>query len=174
MKAAEPKNLNDNNFDAGVSALFNAFRHLFTMLGIGIVVLIIWYFTFGGAFTVEERERVLLMNFGVLEEKVYSPDWYWNWPYPVTEIVRIPGPESIQTLTTESFWFFMQPGKKISPDSYENMLTPGKDGYLLTGDSNIVHGAWRMYYHIEDPVTYFKNCLVPDDPAGEDHIFKTS
>jgi len=174
MKEQDTININENNFDAGILALYNAFRYLFTILGVVIVLLIIWFFSFGGAFTVETHERVLIMNFGVLEEKAYEPGWHWNWPYPVTEIVRLPGPESIQSLKTEEFWFFMDPNTDFKSDSYMNMteLVPGKDGYILTGDANIIHGVWTMYYRIQDPVKYFKECSVPENPFGDDTVIR--
>jgi regulator of protease activity HflC (stomatin/prohibitin superfamily) len=168
----EYNNTSENNFDAGVSALFNAFRYLFAGLAVVIVLLIAWYFSFGGAFTVEQHERVLVMNFGKLEKDIYGPGWHWNWPYPVSEIIRVPGPENMQSITSESFWFYMQPGKEFSEMNFTNnsKLTPGKDGYLLTGDANIIHGVWQMDYQIKDAAVYYKKCLVPDNPSDDDQV----
>ena len=165
-------NTPENEINAGVAALFNAFHYLFVLLGAVIVILIIWYFTFGGAFTVEQNERVLVMNFGVLEKNVYKPGWHWTWPYPVTEKVRLPGPDSLQTVTTEDFWFYMKPGQALSDETFssKSKLVPGKDGYLLTGDANIIHGVWMINYYISDPLLYFKTCMLPPDPKGEDNI----
>ena len=174
MNKKEQNNEIENNFDAGVSALFNAFRYLFAVLAAVIVLLIAWYFTFSGAFTVEQHERVLVMNFGKLEKRVYGPGWHWNWPYPISRIIRMPGPENMQYIMSESFWFYMEPGKDLSDPSIQNStkLTPGKDGYLLTGDANIIHGVWQMDYQIENASRYYRQCLVPENPAGNDDILK--
>ena len=159
----------ENNFDAGVSALFNSFRYLFAALAAVIVLLIIWYFSFGGAFTVEQHERVLVMNFGKLKKEVYKPGWHWNWPYPVSEIIRVPGPDNVQSIVSESFWFYMEPGKQINMQG-SSKLTPGKDGYLLTGDANIIHGVWQMDYQIKSASLYYRKCLVPKNPSADDEV----
>ena len=169
----EQKITTENNFDAGISALFNAFRYLFAALAVVIVLLIIWYFSFGGAFTVEQHERVLVMNFGKLEKETYNPGWHWNWPYPVSEIIRVPGPDNVQSIVSESFWFYMEPGKKANLQS-ASQLTPGKDGYLLTGDANIIHGVWKMDYQIKNASLYYIKSLVPKNPSAEDEVLKNS
>jgi len=172
----EQNNRTENDFDAGISALFNAFRYLFAALAVVIVLLIVWYFSFGGAFTVEQHERVLIMNFGKLNKEVYGPGWHWNWPSPVSEIVRLPGPENMQSISTEAFWFYMKPGQEYSEISSQDTtkLTPGKDGYLLTGDANIVHGVWQVDYLIKDAALYYTKCLVPKNPSGDDEILTNS
>ena len=162
----------ESSFDAGIAALFNAFRYIFAALAAVIVILIIWYFTFGGAFTVEQHERVLVMNFGKLEKKIYTPGWHWNWPYPVSKIIRVPGPENIQSVSTRAFWFYVEPGKDEMQGSAN--LTPGKDGYLLTGDANIIHGVWQMDYRINNAISYYTKSMVPDDPAKPDKLLKDS
>ncbi len=167
----EQNSTKENNFDAGVSALLHAFRYLFVALAAVIVLLIVWYFSFGGAFTVEQHERVLVMNFGKLEKETYKPGWHWNWPYPVSEIIRVPGPGNIQSIVSESFWFYMEPGGKVNMKG-GTKLVPGKDGYLLTGDANIIHGVWKMDYKITNASLYYRTCLVPKNPADEDEVLK--
>jgi regulator of protease activity HflC (stomatin/prohibitin superfamily) len=170
----EHNNTTENNFDAGVTALFNAFRYLFAALAVVIVLMIVWYFSFGGAFTVEQHERVLIMNFGKLDKEVYAPGWHWNWPYPISEIIRVPGPENMQSVSSDSFWYYMKPGEKFSETDVRNKskLTPGMDGYLLTGDANIVHGVWQMDYLIKNAALYYRRCLVPDNPSDNDEVLK--
>ncbi|MBN1865007.1 MAG: hypothetical protein JW808_08910, partial [Victivallales bacterium] len=93
--------------DAGVGAILSTLRHVFALLSFAIVGLIVWYFIFGGAFTVEEQEKVLVMRFGRLDPKPRDPGWNWTWPYPICEIVRIP--VNRQTLVTDAFWFYTDP-----------------------------------------------------------------
>ena len=86
-----------SSFGAGISAVLKVLHYLFVLLSFGIVGVLVWYFSFGGAFTVEEQERVLVMNFGKLSGKPYEPGWHWNWPYPISEIVRIRPNREIRT-----------------------------------------------------------------------------
>ena len=134
--------LANSSIGAGLDAVLKMLHYAFVLLSFGIVGLLIWYFSFGGAFTVEEQERVLVMNFGELSDKVYEPGWHWNWPYPISEIVRIPF--SRQTIVTNAFWFFVDPTrpKNSGGSQIQSPLEPGKGGYLFTGDTNIIHSAW--------------------------------
>jgi len=161
---------NSSSLGAGVDAVLKMLRYTFVILSFGIIGLLVWYFSFGGAFTVEEQERVLVMNFGELSDKVYEPGWHWNWPYPICEIVRIP--VNRKTIITNAFWFFTDPTKPKSPDGAPagGPLTPGRGGYLFTGDTNIIHVGWGMFYHVSDPMKYYKKCMGPTDPRDSDPI----
>lgn len=161
---------NSSNLGAGLSAVLKMLRYAFVVLSFGIVGLLIWYFSFGGAFTVEEQERVLVMNFGELSDQVYEPGWHWNWPYPICEIVRIP--VNRKTIVTNSFWFFIDPTKPSNPEEPppSGPLTPGKGGYLFSGDTNIIHVGWGMFYHVSDPLKYYKKCMGPSDPRENDQV----
>jgi membrane protease subunit HflK len=130
--------------------------------------MVLWYFSLGGAFTVEEQERVLIMNFGELSETVYTPGWHWNWPAPISEIVRIP--VSRKTLISNAFWYW--DSSALSGDkknkSLSEKLVPGRDGYLFTGDTNIIHVGFGIFYHISDPYKYYTKCVSPEDPRLDD------
>jgi len=152
-------------------------RYLSIVLSLGIVGLFIWYFSFGGAFTVDPQEQVLVMTFGKLSDTPKKPGWHWNWPYPISEIVRIP--TNRRTLFTSAFWFFIDPTAPPSPEGEDappptSKLTPGKGGYLFTADTNIIHSAWGMFYHVSDPYKYYTKCMGPVDPRGNDPILRNS
>ena len=162
---------NNENINPGIAALFKAFRYVFAFLAFGIVFIIVYYFTFGGAFVVGQQERALVMNFGKLDDKVYGPGWHWNWPEPISEIVRIPC--SRQTIDSTAFWFYIDPTKKFNKEDYVNKveLVPGQDGYLMTGDANIVHAQVVMHYIITSPRKYYENCITPLNPSSDDNVF---
>ena len=161
----------ENAFGGGLTAVTNAFGYLFALLAVAIIGLVAWYFTFEGAFTVEQQERVLVLDFGELRNEVYEPGWHWNWPYPISELVRVPVNQ--QTITSDSFWFFMEPGKKFDDQllASANQLTPGKDGYLLTADANIIHTSWKMFYSVTSPLKYYRGALLPANPKEDDKEF---
>ncbi|MBN1865184.1 MAG: hypothetical protein JW808_09815, partial [Victivallales bacterium] len=49
-------------------------------------------------------------------------------------------------------------------------LAPGKGGYLFTGDTNIVHSGWGIFYHVSDPYKYYTSAMGPADPRGRDNV----
>lgn len=161
---------NSSSLGAGLSAVLKMLRYAFVILSFGIIGLLIWYFSFGGAFTVEEQERVLVMNFGELSNQEYGPGWHWNWPYPICEIVRIP--VNRKTILTNAFWFYVDPTKPQNPEEGppSGPLTPGKGGYLFTGDTNIIHVGWGMFYHVSEPLKYYTKCMGPADPREDDPV----
>ena len=159
-----------SSLGAGLSAVLKMLHYTFVILSFGIAGLLIWFFSFGGAFTVEEQERVLVMNFGELSETVYEPGWHWNWPYPISETVSIP--VNRQSIVTNAFKFYIDPTRPPNPDEPmpATPLSPGKGGYLFTGDTNIIHSAWGMFYHVSDPYQYYTTCMGPADPMEGDHL----
>ena len=149
----------------GAQAMARTLGALFVALRV-VIVLALLSLAFGGLFSVKENEEAMLFHFGRLEtrngaEILRSGNWYWAWPYPIDEIKRIPAQRSI-SITSRQFW------PKIDPNNLQalqggpagpgaNVLRAGEDGYLLTGDANIMHMAWTLTYRIADPKAYYLN-----------------
>lgn len=160
-------------YNSGIQALVTGLRAGFILLAVLIVAMLIWFFTFGGYFTVQAQETILVFRFGKLIDK-FTEDWHWVFPYPVDTIVSIP--TNKQKLTIRKF----MPDKKITAfgeapapeEQAQGPLIPGKDGYLLTADANIIHTEWEISYQITNPEKYYLKCLVPLDPKSEDELFR--
>jgi len=138
-----------------------------------IVIMIIWFFTFGGAVIVDgTRETVLKLYFGKYQE-TFTSGYHWCLPYPINTIVRVP--KSNQTIRSYTFMPADRKSlierKKDAPASSEG-LTPGKDGYLLTGDNSIVHTEWELVYKVDNPQKYYTTCLTPLQPLDPDEVVK--
>ena len=90
-----------------------------------------------------------------------GPGFNWSWPYPIDEVVRIPISE-IQKVTSTTGWYFTTPDQEfnnVEPPAGPS-LNPAQDGYVITGDTNIIHGKVTLHYRIEDPIRFvfeFKN-----------------
>ena len=160
-------------FSTGTAALLKLAKALFYLLTTVIVIMIIWFFTFGGAVIVDgTRETVLKLYFGKYQE-TYTSGYHWCLPYPINTIVRVP--KSNQTI--RSFTFMpadrksLIERKKDAPAS-SGELTPGKDGYLLTGDNSIVHTEWELVYKVDNPQKYYTTCLTPLQPLDPDEVVK--
>ncbi|MEI8079547.1 MAG: SPFH domain-containing protein, partial [bacterium] len=149
----------------GAQAMARTLGTLFVALRV-VIVLALLSLAFGGLFAVKENEEAMLFHFGRLEarhgtEILRSGNWYWAWPYPIDEIKRIPAQRSI-SITSRQFWPKLDPnnlqalqGGPVGPGA--KVLRAGEDGYLLTGDANIMHMAWTLTYRIAEPKAYYLN-----------------
>lgn len=164
----------EGQYGAGIAALMKSLHFSFILLSCLIIGMIIWYFTFGGSFTVSPQESVLVFRFGKFHKKYDEGGWYWEWPYPVSRIVRVS--KSDQTVITNNFWYYEKDVFKPADGAPTKQLSlaPGKDGYLLTGDANIIHTEWEFVYQIVDPLKYYINCFCPEDPRKEDEVLSDS
>ncbi len=155
------------HYKSGIDALTRSLHVAFILLSCLIAFLIIWYFTFGGYYEVKPQENVIVERFGKVVAK-QDAGYYWSFPYPVSKIIRIP--VSKQTLTLSSFWH-KSDIKAIKGEGQPQAgptLSAGKDGYLITGDANIIHNEWELVYSITDPLKYYLKCLCPAEPSRMD------
>ena len=68
-------------FSTGTAALLKLAKALFYLMTTIIVIMIIWFFTFGGAVIVDgTRETVLKLHFGKYQEK-FTSGYHWCLPY---------------------------------------------------------------------------------------------
>jgi len=138
--------------DAGSKALNEALNASFRVLR-GVMVLLVVAYLASGVFVVKQHEKAIVLVFGRVSglgvERIKGPGMHWTWPRPVSEIVRLPA-ERVQTLNVDSFWY------RHEADFQDNAappvaLAPGKEGYLITGDANLLHTRWALRYTLEQP-----------------------
>jgi len=141
--------------DTGGQALAEALRLSFRLLR-GAMLLILLGYLASGVFVVQQHERALVLVFGRVAglgtERIKEPGLHWTWPRPFSEVLKLPA-ERVQTLTTRSFWY------EREADFQDNAgpgptLRPDRDGYLLTGDANLLHSRWSARYTIAQPLAY--------------------
>ncbi len=169
--------------------LARALKHSFVVLKIIMVILVVLFIT-SGIFQVGPDENALVLRFGKIQEfrsetgenvKVLGPGLHWNWPEPITEIIKIPvGRE--QTVAIESFWYFETAAEKLgtSPGRPGPTLDRKRDGYCLTrgesltglagADYGIVHGKWQLTYKIKDIEKFYTNIYYEAPGPGEDFL----
>jgi membrane protease subunit HflK len=123
-----------------------------------IWVLVIVFFS-SGFFTVGPQQKAVILRFGRPvgegEKALLSAGLHWSFPYPIDEIVRIPITE-IQNVTSTIGWYYLTREQELSRNEPPpgTSLNPAVDGYLITGDANIIHARVRLYYRISDPIQY--------------------
>ncbi|MCD6417027.1 MAG: hypothetical protein J7M08_10105 [Planctomycetes bacterium] len=137
---------------AGSRALAEALKTSFLFLKIAITALVLIYVVKTGVFTVKSSQVALKLRFGRLVRS--GGDWvmktgsgiHFRWPF-----------ESIEQISTDekklelqkAFW----PAAKLEDVQQAPWLDVRNDGYLLTGDANIVHMKLRARYRVRDDTT---------------------
>jgi membrane protease subunit HflK len=164
--------------DAGSQALAEALHSSFAIVKVAMALLVVVILG-AGFFRVNPGEKAVILRFGkpVGEGQkmlLSSGKFYWSFPYPIDEVVRIPIAE-IQKVTSTAGWYYMTRDEEIV---YETMgteppgnginLDPRKDSYVITADRNIIHTRATVYYHIEDP-----RAAIFNFTAGTNQQFNT-
>lgn len=148
---------------AGMLALMRTLRVLFMGLRALIIVIFV-YLVFSGMFRVDEQNEAMLFRFGQLQTRVLDPErgespiltsgrWYWAWPYPVDWVKEIPAQRSVTVSTASTFQPWMS--ANMPEQQTNNFLRPGVDGYLLSGDTNIIHAKWDVNFRVVNAEKYY-------------------
>ena len=160
--------------ESGGKALADALKVSFRFLKFAMIVLVAIYLL-RGIFYVKADEVKVKVRFGrpveVAGKYVMDSESGWHIRWPWEEVRRIPVDEQVMNLDKE-FWHF-------APAMAEQMpilptLNVKRDGYLLTGDVNIVHmklrvryqarsdelGALDYLFRIEDPEALLRRFVI--------------
>ena len=158
----EPKSVINQEFDrsgryeGGLKALVKSLQYAFVILLVAIVGMIVYFFTWGGYFSVEPQQAVIVLRFGKFHG-AYQDGARWFMPYPVHRFVRV---QTNQQQLDVNFLPVEIPGEEVKAS-----LTPGDDRYLLTGDANIIHASWQVAYKVIDPKKYYEKLCTPANPV---------
>lgn len=152
----------------GIRSLNEALKVFFIIIR-WVMVLTVVYFLFSGVFWLKQHEVGIVLRFGKITgapgKQVLKPGrLYWALPYPIHEIIKIDAGQ-IRELIINNFWYQETVQTAINEEEGTVQeaggegegLTPGQDGYSLTGDVNVLHFVWTARYRIKDPLQYFLN-----------------
>ena len=150
--------------DVSTQALSEALQSSFHIVRLLMVILVVLFFG-SGMFTVEPNEVAVRLRFGkpmgTGADQLLKPGWHWAFPKPIDEVVKIPVGRS-HSVTSTVGWYYNPPdmeAKGIEPQG-RGSLMPGVDGYILTGDGNIIHVKATLTYRISDPLSYAFNFMT--------------
>jgi regulator of protease activity HflC (stomatin/prohibitin superfamily) len=137
-----------------------------------LLLLVLAAMVYNSFFAIKANEEGMLFRFGRLhpvagQEILKSGTWYFKWPYPVDVLKVIPAQRSV-TVTTRRFMPAEDPNRlaeaqRAAAGGAPQPLRPGYDGYLLTGDANIMHLVASMTYRVSDAKRY--HLAHFEDPA---------
>lgn len=122
----------------GVESLSNALRFSIVFL-YALAILMLLVIASQSFLTVKQHEVGLIYRFGKLRAVVRT-GLHFTWPYPIEESVtyEVTRPKKLETSN------FLAAPTETMPTS----LNPEIDGYVLTGDTNIVHIKCLLTYYI--------------------------
>ena len=76
------------HYEAGLQALVKSLRWAFGLLLVAIIGMLIYFISWGGYFTVEPQQAVIVMRFGKVID-CFTSGGHWYLPYPVNRFVRV-------------------------------------------------------------------------------------
>jgi membrane protease subunit HflK len=150
--------------DASSQALSEALRSSFSVVKIVMWLMVVAFFA-SGFFTVGPQEKAVILRFGKPvgegEKRLLNAGLHWSFPYPIDEVVKIPITEQ-QTVASTIGWYKTTPEQELSGEEIPAgpSLNPAIDGYLITGDRNIIHSRATLRYHIQDPFNFTFNFVA--------------
>lgn len=177
QRETTPEKSEQETAGQGARSVMKTLQYLFAALRVIIVLGIILIF-FQGVFYVRDYEKAMLFRFGQLAAKdgsnvLESGRLYWAWPYPIDVVKRIPAFRPV-SIASEHFWPRQEKvtmeGEESASIETASGLAPGKDGYLLTGDANIIHATWNVTYQITDAENYYMDFYSGDEEMEGDTI----
>ena len=147
---------NYGQYDLGLKAFVRSLQVAFMIMAVLIIGMLVFFFAFGGFKIVKPQESVLLVRFGKVQS-VLGKGWYWAFPRPVNEFVKIPMNPQLLTVSFEA-----QPNPMAAEGGAPQggPLAPGRDNYLITADANIIHTRWSVVYKISDAQKYYERVIA--------------
>ena len=124
----------------------------------GVVIFAAVLIALSGIYRVESNEAAIVLRFGrltgrTMEEQIKNPGLHFSLPFFIDEVIKIP----VQTMRERDITtHYMVWGGRILPDVESN-------GYLLTGDNNVVLIRATVLYQIENPV---QHAIYDQDTGG--------
>jgi modulator of FtsH protease HflK len=137
--------------DEASSSLAAALRTSFRVLAF-IILLLIVIFLAQGIFQVQSDQKIIILRFGKTDSSlVKEHGMHFAWPKPIDEVVRIW--VQPRRLEMNTFWpSLTEEAKAAKVESSQGRpvyVEGAEDGYMLTGDMNILQAQWDITYTIK-------------------------
>lgn len=153
------------SMEAANKSLADALRVTYRLLQV-VMVALIGLFVLSGFQQVNQSESGIRVEFGRITAERLSPGFQFSLPYPLGQIVKVStGTQTIEL--DEAFWPAMTAEeRRRSLDEVPQRgggLDPGRDGALLTGDSNIAHAQLSVVLSRNNPGAWAQNLYDPHE-----------
>ncbi len=156
------------------SATLDALRASIGVLRWVLILLVVIYLA-SNVTVVGPNENALMLRFGRLTDRVHAPGLLVAMPFPIDHVIKVPS-RTVQEIELRD-WAAppmpdAPPGGQAPGESPpeapadapppKETLHPVSDGYLLTGDVNLVHASFAARYTVSDPAAYALNAKDRD------------
>ncbi|MCA9310709.1 MAG: hypothetical protein KDA21_05840 [Phycisphaerales bacterium] len=148
-----------DSLEAANQSLAEALRIVYRLLQVVMVVLAL-LFCFSGFQQVNEGETGIKVGFGRITESELKPGFQFSLPYPLGEIIKVDQGQLTMQINKEFWPNIPEADRNTSLDNLKNtkqVLVPGTDGSLITGDGSLVHLQWSLTYHRDNPAEFMAN-----------------
>ncbi|MFW6133739.1 MAG: SPFH domain-containing protein [Planctomycetota bacterium] len=149
--------------DPAARSLADALRMSFRLLTVVLAGVVIG-FLLSGVSCIDPTEVGVVRVFDRIDHEV-DEGLAYNFPFPIGRIDEVD--TSNRTFPVERFWMHETPAEKGKPLDERRPpregLRPGRDGYLLTGDRNILHVKLTVTYVVSDAVEFQTGAADPED-----------
>ena len=160
-KSAIPTFDTSGRYEGGLRSLVKSLQWAFGVLLVLIVLMLIYFFSWGGYFSVEPQQEVIVMRFGKICA-TYRSGAHWYFPYPVHRFIMVQtNPQFIKVDFQQS---------QTNPEEVKEAFEPGTDNYLITADENVVLTSWTFGYKITDAAKYYETLATPEKPVVNGQI----
>ena len=160
-KSAIPTFDTSGRYEGGLKSLVKSLQWAFGLLLVLIVLMLIYFFSWGGYFSVEPQQEVIVMRFGRICA-THKSGAHWYFPYPVHRFIKVQtNPQFIKIDFQQS---------DNSRDEVKDAFDPGADNYLITADENVVLTSWTLGYRITDAAKYYETLATPEQPVVNGRI----
>lgn len=124
-----------------------------------MAIFVIVFFASGITF-VQPGEVALVLRLGRLHgetpaDQVHPPGLLFAWPYPIDEVLRVPVKREGE-LILEDVW------RSLEGVAESDTINPLNEGYVLTGNQNVIQAKLVVKYRIDDPVDFRLRMNEPD------------
>lgn len=142
------------------SATLEALRASIGVLRWALTLLIVIYLV-SNIRVISPNENGLVLRFGRLTGHVHPPGLLLALPFPIDHVIVVPT-RTVQEIELQE-WSAPHAAAPAADASagasppVKETLHPVSDGYLLTGDDNLVHATFLVRYTISDPEAYALN-----------------
>lgn len=140
--------------DTAASALEDAVGLAFQVLKL-VMVLLVVAFVGSGLFTVAPHERAFVVRLGQLDPTPREPGAHLAWPV-VDEVIRVDVGRAARHVT-DAFDLARRP-RDLAAEAQGGRITrgggvdPAREGYLVTGDANLVHATLAARVIVTSPL----------------------
>ncbi|MEA2013041.1 MAG: FtsH protease activity modulator HflK [Verrucomicrobiota bacterium] len=156
-----------SQLDAGREAFENALKICFFILKIACAFVLIVMLV-GSFVVIDQHETGVRLRFGKISENqknaILKPGMHFAFPYPIDEVIKI-STARVNSVSSNSFWYALSDEEKrtgFQTGPLPQTLKPGIDGYVLSGDKNIIHYKWTLRYSVNDPINYVMHAKDPE------------